>query len=131
MSFFSKLGGFELIFKPRETLYYPNAWQSRAIAVPISNAILIHGLTQEIPRSDARAVGTQAVIRASANLKSLTNDPIVLRALRYSYTKGIQEIMFFSLAAVVASLPFAIGTQWKNLKNISTDPIEEREERQS
>ena len=99
--------------------------------MPISNAILIHGLTQEIPRSDAKAVGTQAVIRASANLTSLTNDPIVLRALRYSYTKGIQEIMFFSLAAVVVSLPFAIGTQWKNLKNISTDPIEEAEEGQS
>lgn len=97
------------------------------MAVPISNAILIHGLTQEIPRSDAKTVGTKAVIRASANLKALTNEPIVLRALRYCYAKGIREIMFFSLAAVVISLPFAVGTQWKNLKNGPSDHIEGEE----
>lgn len=78
--------------------------------MPISNAILIHSLAQELPRSDARAIGTQAVIKTSVNLKALTNEPTILRALRYCYAQGIREIIFFSLAAVVVSLPFAMGT---------------------
>lgn len=89
--------------------------------MPISNAILIHRLTQEIPRSDAKTVGTQAVIKASVNLKALTNEPIVLRALRYCYADGIRGPMIFSLVAVVVSLPFAICTEWKRVKTTSKD----------
>lgn len=94
------------------------------MAIPISNAILIHKLTQEIPYSDAKAVGTQAVIRASVNLKALTNEPIVLRALRYCYADGIRVTMIFSLVAVVVSLPFAICTEWRRVKTTSKDQSE-------
>lgn len=75
-------------------------------------------------------VGAQAVIKASVDLKALTNEPTILRALRSCYAEGIREIMFFSLAAVVVSFPIAIGTQWKRLKTTSTDQSE-REKAQS
>ncbi len=97
------------------------------MAVPISNAILIHSLTQEIPRSDAKRIGAHAVIKASANLKALTNEPIVLRALRYCYVTGIRGIMIFSLVAVVVSLPFAICTEWKRIKTTSSEDQSEGE----
>lgn len=94
------------------------------MAVPISNAILIHSLTQEIPLSDAKSIGAHAVIKASVNLKALTNEPLVLRALRYCYVAGIRGIMIFSLVAVVVSLPFAICTEWKRIKATSKDQSE-------
>lgn len=97
------------------------------MAVPISNAILIHSLTQEIPRSDAKMIGAHAVIKASANLKALTNEPIVLRALRYCYVTGIRGIMIFSLVAVVVSLPFAICIEWKRIKTTSSEDQSEGE----
>lgn len=88
--------------------------------MPISNAILIHGLTQEIPHSDAKTIGVHAVIKASVNLKSLTDEPVVLRALRYCYVAGIRGIMIFSLVAVVVALPFAICTEWKRVKTTTS-----------
>lgn len=101
------------------------------MAVPISNAILIHSLTEEIPRSDAKTIGAHAVIKASVNLKALTNEPIVLRALRYCYVSGIRGIMIFSLVAVVVSLPFAIFTEWKRIKTTTSKDESDGEEAQS
>lgn len=98
------------------------------MAVPIGNAILIHSLTEEIPRSEAKTIGAHAVIKASVNLKALTNEPIVLRALRYCYVAGIRGIMIFSLVAVAVSLPFALCTEWKRIKTTSKDQSEEEAE---
>lgn len=82
----------------------------------MGNTVLVNGLLREVPRATDR-VSPQAVIKAGpTNFQRLTVDPTVLRALKYSYSKAIQNILYFSLATIAVSVPFAIGMEWKNLK---------------
>lgn len=78
----------------------------------MGNTVLVNGLLREVPRS-AEGISPQAVIKAGpTNFQILSTDPTVVRALKYSYSKAIQGILYFALAAIAMCLLFAIGMEW-------------------
>lgn len=62
-------------------------------------------------------VTPQSVIKAGpTNFQRLAGDDHTLRSLEHAYSKAIQDILYLALGAIAASLPFALGMEWKNLK---------------
>jgi len=92
---------------------------SRALGVPIGNALLIGGLKSQVPKY-AGSVSSEAVIRNGAlNLQSLTNSPIALRGLREAYAIAISRVNIFLVVVICVSVPTSLGMQWLNIKKVS------------
>ncbi|KAL8921809.1 MAG: hypothetical protein Q9208_005566 [Pyrenodesmia sp. 3 TL-2023] len=87
-----------------------------AIAIPIGNTLLVNGLLEQIPRR-TDSVSAQQVIQAGAtNLRTLTNNDRVLRAVQIGYADAVVTTLYLAVAAACVSLPFAACMEWKSVK---------------
>ncbi|KAL9122049.1 MAG: hypothetical protein Q9187_001396 [Circinaria calcarea] len=87
-----------------------------AVAIPVGNALLLGGLTTEIPRQ-TKAVSPEKVIDAGTGaLTVLAQNPEVLRALRLSYLVAVKYSLYLAVASVAIAVPLAVGLEWKTLK---------------
>ena len=93
----------------------------RAVTLPIGQTILVNTLSSEVSRHHLE-IPPQSVIHAGAtNLKSLTTDDTVLRALQACYSQAVTNVLYFALAAIALGMPFAITMEWKTLKSPQTE----------
>lgn len=100
-----------------------------AIALSIGQTILTNGLAREVPKA-AATVSPKAVFNIGAtNLAALTTDPKILKALRRSYSQAVVNVLYFALGIVVFALPFALALEWKNVKKVSAQRIQEQKDR--
>ena len=91
-------------------------FNTRAIAIPIGETILVNALLKEVPRR-TNAISAQDVITAGAkNLRTLTNDAAVLCAIQAAYAKAAASTVYLAVAAACVSLPFAMFMEWKSVK---------------
>ncbi|KAI4124378.1 MAG: hypothetical protein LQ347_005765 [Umbilicaria vellea] len=96
-----------------------------AIALSIGQTILTNGLAREVPKA-APTISPKAVFNIGAtNLAALTTDPKILKALRGSYSQAVVNVLYFALGIVVFALPFALALEWKNVKRVSAQRIQE------
>lgn len=114
--FFQQLGGYvgkpPCLFSTDDSRLTP----ARAIAIPIGNTLLVNGLLEQIPRR-TESVSAQQVIQAGAtNLRTLTNNDRVLRAVQIGYADAVVAALYLAVAAACVSLPFAACMEWKSVK---------------
>lgn len=78
----------------------------------------------------APTVSPKAVFNIGAtNLAALTTDLKILKALRRSYSQAVVNVLYFVLGIVVFALPFALALEWKNVKKVSAQRIQEQKDR--
>ena len=100
----------------------------RSAAIAIGQSLLINGLLREIPRL-TDAIDPRIVVHAGPlNLKALAKSPAVLHALRSAYSLAVRDTIYFSLAAVCVTIPFAFGMQWLNVKKAARNKDAEEAE---
>ena len=100
----------------------------RSAVIAIGQSLFINGLLREIPRL-TDAIDPHTVVKAGPlNLKALAKSPAVLGALRSAYSLAVRDTMYYSLAAVCVTIPFAFGMQWLNIKKAARNKDVEEEE---
>lgn len=100
----------------------------RSAAIAIGQSLFINGLLREIPKL-TDAIDPHTVVNAGPlNLKALAKSPAVLHALRNAYSLAVRDTMYYSLAAVCVTIPFAFGMQWLNIKKAARNKDVEEEE---
>lgn len=100
----------------------------RSAAIAIGQSLFINGLLREIPKL-TEAIDPHTVVSAGPlNLKALATSPAVLHALRSAYSLAVRDTMYYSLAAVCITIPFAFGMQWLNVKKAARNKDVEEEE---
>ena len=63
-------------------------------------------------------ISPQSVVKVGpTNLKALTNDVTLLHSLRLSYSKAVNNTLYYALGAIAITLPFALGMEWKKLED--------------
>ena len=100
----------------------------RSAAIAIGQSLFINGLLREIPKL-TDAIDPHTVVNVGPlNLKALANTPAVLHALRSAYSLAVRDTIYYSLAAVCVTIPFAFGMQWLNVKKAAQNKDVEEEE---
>lgn len=119
--FFSQLGGYSHC--PRHSIYCL-ANSASAITIPVGQTILVNSLASDVSKH-VPGISPQLVVHAGAtNLKSLTTDKMILRAIQAAYSQAVTNVLYFSLAALTVAMPFALCMEWKNLKEPNADDME-------
>ena len=73
--------------------------------------MLVNSLLREVP-THTNSVSPNAVIaNGPLDLHRLSDSGLEQQGLREAYAKAIQNLMWYSLAAVCVALPFALGTE--------------------
>ncbi|KAM0803162.1 hypothetical protein BDR22DRAFT_791950, partial [Usnea florida] len=87
-----------------------------AITTPVRQIIWAKILASDVSKH-VPGVPPQIVVRAGAtNLKSLTADSTILRAIQAACSQAVTNVLYFSLATLAVTVPFALCMEWKNLK---------------
>lgn len=100
----------------------------RSAAIAIGQSLFINGLLREIPKLTDEIDPHTVVSAGPLNLKALATSPAVLHALRSAYSLAVRDTMYYSLAAVCITIPFAFGMQWLNVKKAARNKDVEEEE---
>jgi len=52
-------------------------------------------------------------------LKSFAHDAIILGFLQNIYANAVKNTLYVALATATVAIPFALGMQWLNVKNLN------------
>lgn len=119
--FFSQLGGYSHC--PRH-FNHCLANHASAITIPIGQTILLNSLASDVSKH-VPGILPQLVVHAGAtNLKSLTTDGTILRAIQAAYSQALTNVLYFSLASLAVAMPFALCMEWKTLKGPDTQDMD-------
>jgi cellobiose-specific phosphotransferase system component IIC len=81
--------------------------------------VFVNGLLDEIPKRSNAVSPVEVLAVGPTAFQHLARTPEILRALQNAYATAIQLTMYSSLATVCIALPFALGMQWLNVKNVA------------
>ncbi|KAI9878025.1 MAG: hypothetical protein M1830_002145 [Pleopsidium flavum] len=97
------------------------AWQlGGAVSIAVGQTITISTILDSLP-SLVPGLSPAAVIAAGAiNLPGIAPSPAALDSLRSIWNTAISRAMIFSLAMLCAAVPFTLGMEWLNAKNIAS-----------
>ncbi|PYH90289.1 MFS general substrate transporter, partial [Aspergillus ellipticus CBS 707.79] len=90
-----------------------------AIAVAIGESIFKSSVSRKVNASHLPISAARVIAAGPTGLRSLTSDPTTLRQLQDAYVYGIRIVMYFALAAACAAVPFAVGMEWRNVKEVA------------
>ncbi|PVH92484.1 MFS general substrate transporter [Periconia macrospinosa] len=92
-----------------------------SLAIPISNAVLLKGLRNFVPKY-APGVSADAAIAAGAlDVDTLTQSPVDLHGLRQAWAHSVGWVNILLTAVICISVPTALGMRWLNIKKVSQE----------
>ncbi|KAI0018951.1 efflux pump antibiotic resistance protein [Xylariomycetidae sp. FL0641] len=90
-----------------------------AVAVAIGQSIFSAGLRNGLEDMDSPIPPSAVVFAGPTGIRSLTTDQVIIRLIQDAYCNAFQTTMYYALATLVATLPFAVGMQWLNAKSVA------------
>ncbi|KAK4244981.1 major facilitator superfamily domain-containing protein [Corynascus novoguineensis] len=87
-----------------------------SVCVAVGGAILNNSL-RSLLRQDVPSVDPEIVIRAgAANIRNVIHDPEILQQILVAFATSVSRILYISTAAAAATLMFAWGLGWKDIR---------------
>ncbi|APA10737.1 hypothetical protein sscle_06g055070 [Sclerotinia sclerotiorum 1980 UF-70] len=97
------------------------SWQlGGAIAIPIGQTIAISTLLELVPKMVPGISGRTVIAAGATGLPSIVKSAEELEILQSIWSKAIIRIMYLCIALTAASVPFTIGMEWKNSKEVAS-----------
>ncbi|PWY92986.1 efflux pump antibiotic resistance protein [Aspergillus sclerotioniger CBS 115572] len=87
-----------------------------AVAIAPGENIFHTSIAHHVQASHLSVSAATVIAAGPTKLQSLTTDATTLHKLQDAYAYGTRMIMYFSLAASCAAVPFALGMEWRNVK---------------
>ena len=89
---------------------------TRAITLPISNAIFLGRFQQDV-KKEAIPISPEAAMKVGpTNVRKLANDEVTMQAIESAYLAGFTYTLYLVLAATSLAVVFATCMEWKRLK---------------
>ncbi|KAL1866367.1 hypothetical protein Daus18300_006831 [Diaporthe australafricana] len=87
-----------------------------AIAVAIGENVFSDSLRKKLADIHVPIPVEEVIAVGPTGIRFLTTDDSVVRLIQQAYCFAFDMTMYFALAALIAAIPFAVGTQWLNAK---------------
>ena len=92
---------------------------SRAIAIAVGQTITVNTLYKALPEQLPNLSIAAVIAAGAANVPAVASTPHVLEILRQIWNTAISRTLLFSLATVCAAVPFTVGMEWLNAKEVA------------
>ncbi|EDN97547.1 hypothetical protein SS1G_12398 [Sclerotinia sclerotiorum 1980 UF-70] len=89
-------------------------------AIPIGQTIAISTLLELVPKMVPGISGRTVIAAGATGLPSIVKSAEELEILQSIWSKAIIRIMYLCIALTAASVPFTIGMEWKNSKEVAS-----------
>ncbi|KAL2194797.1 major facilitator superfamily domain-containing protein [Corynascus similis CBS 632.67] len=87
-----------------------------SVCVAVGGTILNNSL-RSLLRQDVPSIDPEIVIRAgAANIRNVIHDPEILQQIVVAFATSVSRILYISTAAAAATLMFAWGLGWKDIR---------------
>jgi hypothetical protein len=93
----------------------------RAIAVAIGQTIVLNTLASEVPKAIPTLSPRLVMNAGAAGLSKIAGSHSVEVVLRAIWNQAIVRTMYLSLAFAAAAIPFALGMEWLNAKQVAKE----------
>ncbi|KAK8075551.1 MFS general substrate transporter [Apiospora hydei] len=90
-----------------------------AVSVAVAQSIFSGGLRGKLADSDTPIPQEIVIAAGPTGIHKLTSDEAQIRLIQEAYCYAFQNTMYYGLACLVVSVPFALGMQWLKAKSTS------------